>query len=227
MFYSTLAEYPESETCSRHPQGGSLDGVAMRTAPIAVLLTLCVIMPGCIQQSPEHSQFNGEEVEGSPLAPLFTLEDSENNLWNMEEQKGKVVILAFIYTRCVNTCPVISANLALAKSTLTDAELNQTVWVSITIDPYHDSPQILEDWRTGRNYDWPHLTGADTAVNPVLDAYEVDPIVYEDDSEEGYNFNHPQPTYIIDTEGRMLVVWTDPDVPYNLFVEDLRTVLSL
>ena len=50
----------------------------------------------------EEIRFNGRNLEGSDVY-MFTLEDSKGPLWNLTEQEGKVVVLAFIFTRCDNT----------------------------------------------------------------------------------------------------------------------------
>jgi cytochrome oxidase Cu insertion factor (SCO1/SenC/PrrC family) len=71
------------------------------------------------------------------------------------------------------------------------------------------------------------LTGHPDAVLLVLETYGVGPINFDDDSEEGYGFSHTQPTYIIDSEGRPRLVWSDAEIPVDLFLQDLRIVLNL
>ena len=76
----------------------------------ALMLTLVLLLPGCLDSEGEEIRFNGRNLEGSDVY-MFTLEDSTGPLWNLTEQEGKVVVLAFIFTRCDNTCPVTSQNL--------------------------------------------------------------------------------------------------------------------
>ena len=199
---------------------------AMTRALLAALLIGLLVMAGCVQEPPPPSPFHGQEFDAGRLAPLFTLESMDGDLWSLEEQQGKTVVLAFIYTRCYETCPVISAAIYYAKSQLTSEENLSVVWVSVTIDPYHDSPSVLQNWTSDRGYEWTHLTGIDSAVNPVLDAYDVDPISFEDNSSEGYGFSHPQPTFIIDSSGYLRVVWSEADWPVDLFLDDLRSVIA-
>ena len=193
-------------------------------ATLFVALTFC--LAGCVQQGPQIESYNGQVFDEGIIAPMFTLETMNGNLWSLEEQRGKTVVMAFIYTRCFETCPVISAAIYFAKSQLDEIENQSVVWVSITMDPYYDSPSVLTNWTSDKGYDWPHLTGNSDAVNPILDAYDVDPITFEDNSSEGYGFSHPQPTYIIDKSGYLKLVWTDADWPADLFLEDLRKVIE-
>jgi protein SCO1/2 len=197
---------------------------------IAALLALCMLLPGCLEDEPveeAESPWNGAEIPDDQWAPIFTVESMDGELWSMEEQHGKVVVLAFVYTRCEDICPIISASLKYSQTLLDEHELENLTYVSITIDPYHDSPSVMQNWTADKGYNWTHLTGSPEAVNPILDAYGVDPIGFDDDSDEGYGFNHTQPTYLIDAEGYLRVVWTDPNLPPDLFIEDVRGVLSL
>jgi len=191
----------------------------------AILLTLILMFPGCFGDDEEEISFNGRDLGGS-YTYKFTLEDAEGPLWSLQEQEGKVVVLAFIFTRCDNTCPVTNQNVKMVKDTLSEDEASKVSFVSVTVDWRHDSPSVLKNYTADFGYDWPHLTGSKEALDPVYENYGVFPYTEEDDSDEGYTVAHPSPTYIIDADGKGRVVWSDYDFPVDLFVEDLRTVLE-
>lgn len=191
----------------------------------ALMLTLVLLLPGCLDSEGEEIRFNGRNLEGSDVY-MFTLEDSKGPLWNLTEQEGKVVVLAFIFTRCDNTCPVTSQNLKVVYESLTEDELAKVSFVSVTVDWRHDSPSELNNWSDRMGYDWPHLTGAKQALDPVYENYGVFPVEQGDDSDEGYTVAHPSPTYIIDSNLKGRVVWSDFDFPVDLFTKDLRTVIE-
>lgn len=193
---------------------------------VVVFTTLMFV--GCIGSESETdsdlSPFNGHEWTGANPAPLFTLESMNGSLWSLEEERGNTVVLAFTYTRCYSTCPVISHSLSAAYSKLTFDEKENITFVSVTIDPWHDSPTVLQEWTQTNNFNWTHLTGSTEAVVSVLNEFGVAPIGFEDNSEEGYGFNHTQPTYIIDRYGNVRVLWDKPDLMIEFFLEDLRLV---
>ena len=192
----------------------------------ALILSLIILLPGCMSDDEEEEiSYNGRDLGGKETY-RFTLEDSQGPLWNLSDQEGKVVILVFMFTRCDNTCPVTSQNVKSVQDTLTDDELAKISIVSVTVDWEHDSPSELRNWTEERGYDWPHLTGSKQALDPVYESYGVSPAQQEDDSEEGYTVAHPSPTYILDTNLKSRVVWSDFDFPVDLFVEDVRTVLE-
>lgn len=190
-----------------------------------LMITLVLLLPGCLDSEGEEIRFNGRNLEGSDVY-MFTLEDSKGPLWNLTEQEGKVVVLAFIFTRCDNTCPVTSQNLKVVYESLTEDELAKVSFVSVTVDWRHDSPSELNNWSDRMGYDWPHLTGAKQALDPVYENYGVFPVEQGDDSDEGYTVAHPSPTYIIDSNLKGRVVWSDFDFPVDLFTKDLRTVIE-
>ena len=168
----------------------------------ALILTLILMLPGCLSED-EEINFHGRDLGGNDTYK-FTLEDAEGPLWSLEEQEGKVVVLAFIFTRCDNTCPITSQNIKMVKDSLTDDELAKTSFVSVTVDWRHDSPAKLRNYSADFGYDWPHLTGAKEYLDPIYENYGVYPYEEGDDSEEGYTVAHPSPTYILDTEGQGL-----------------------
>ena len=191
----------------------------------AILLAVMFLLPGCTSEDEKEITFNGRDLAGNDTYK-FTLESADGDLWSLEEQRGKVVILVFMFTRCEETCPVTSQNVKMVQETLSDEELEKISIVSVTVDKKHDSPSKLQNWTQDRGYDWPHLTGSGSALDMVYETYGVYPYEESDDSDEGYTVAHPSPTYILDTDLMGRVVWSDYDFPVDLFVEDVRTVLE-
>ena len=173
----------------------------------AFILAVILLLPGCISEDEEVPvTYNGLNLEGSETY-RFTLESADGDLWSLDEQKGKVVILVFMFTRCDNTCPVTSQNIKMAQDKLTEEELEKISIVSVTVDWRTDSPSKLQNWTEERGYDWPHLTGSEDALKMVYDTYGVGPFEESDDSEEGYTVAHTSPTYILDSDLKGRVVW--------------------
>ena len=87
----------------------------------AWLLTFCILLPGCLEETATEGEslYFGEGFAADQWAPIFTVESMDGELWSMEEQEDKVVVLAFIFTRCVDTCPITSASLKYAQTLLT------------------------------------------------------------------------------------------------------------
>ena len=49
----------------------------------------------------------------------------------------------FIFTRCGSICPVLTATMARTQKLLTDRINRDVQLVSISVDPTHDTPEVL------------------------------------------------------------------------------------
>ena len=186
----------------------------------AILACIILLIPGCFSEpSPD---FHGKDLKESEIF-LFTLNDQNQSSYSLEDNEGKVIVLAFIYTRCDDVCLLIAQNLKVVKSQMTEVELSKVQFVSVTIAWRHDSPDVLNEWANEMELDWPHLT--DWNSDEIRTTYsEYDVVPYDD---ETYEDIHLQPVYIIDTNLKGRVVWSDYDWPVDLFLDDLRTVIDL
>lgn len=103
--------------------------------------------------------------EGIPLvkmglAPNFKLKNQDNQLISNETYKGKVYVLEFFFTTCPSICPKMNQNML---------ELEKTFFgnpnfgiVSITIDPEHDTADVLKEHAKllgVKSSNWNFLTG--------------------------------------------------------------------
>jgi protein SCO1/2 len=100
------------------------------------------------------------KLETIGSAPKFNLTNQDNAKISNEDYKGKVYVLEFFFTTCPSICP---------KMNLSMLEIEKTFFgnpnfgiVSITIDPAHDTPQVLKDHAKllgVKSSTWNFLTG--------------------------------------------------------------------
>jgi protein SCO1/2 len=82
--------------------------------------------------------------------------------------KDKIVLLDFIFTQCTDACSPLTQNLAEVQDLLGDRVGRAVSMVSISVDPAHDTPQVLKAFadKFGAKPGWAFLTGpADTLNN--------------------------------------------------------------
>jgi protein SCO1 len=111
--------------------------------------------------------------------PDFELLDSEERPTRLSEFRGKVVVLQFIYTRCpvAEACPRLAATFAALRRQLTPAESSQVAFLSITIDPDYDTPNVLRDYASrwgvepAKSQNWRFLTGPLDRIAPVAEGF--------------------------------------------------------
>ena len=84
--------------------------------------------------------------------------------------RDKVVVIDFIYTQCTDSCPTQTARLAEVRSLLGDRLGHGVLLVSISVDPEHDTPQVLREYAAGfgAGDGWVFLTGSKANVDDVL-----------------------------------------------------------
>jgi len=58
--------------------------------------------------------------------------------------KGRTVVVSFFYTSCTTLCSIETARLAELKDRLGDAVGRDIFFVSMTVDPEHDTPAVLK-----------------------------------------------------------------------------------
>jgi cytochrome oxidase Cu insertion factor (SCO1/SenC/PrrC family) len=91
-----------------------------------------------------------------------TTQDGERVRFFDDLVKDKVVMINLIYTRCNDSCPLATAQLAKVQQILGDRLGRDIFMYSITIDPTHDTPEVLkkfaEKFHVGPG--WLFLTGS-------------------------------------------------------------------
>jgi protein SCO1 len=93
--------------------------------------------------------------------------------------KDRVVMIQFMYTRCDKYCPMVTPNLARVQRELQERAPKQVTMISITVDPTHDTPQVLKEY-SGKFHvqaGWQFLTGSKNDIDWIrreLGVYDPD-----------------------------------------------------
>ena len=105
------------------------------------------------------------KLETIGLAPKFELTNQNNIKISNESLKGKVYVLEFFFTTCPSICPKMNLSMLEIEKTFF-GNLNFGI-ISITIDPVHDTVQVLKDHAEllgVKSSNWHFLTGDKTAI---------------------------------------------------------------
>ena len=80
--------------------------------------------------------------------------------------KDKVVMINFIYTRCPDACPLETAKLSELYQILGDRVGEDVFMYSITIDPDHDTPEVLSSYMKTFQIEkgWEFFTGSEEDI---------------------------------------------------------------
>jgi cytochrome oxidase Cu insertion factor (SCO1/SenC/PrrC family) len=133
----------------------------MRNILTACLITASLLLSGCFapESFVEESPYHGEAIDPVVAVDDFTLNNATGDVWNFAEQtEGKVVVIAFLFTNCIDICPIVTENLRWMSSQLSEEEHNATEFITVTVDPWRDDPATMLDWKEGRGTNWSHLS---------------------------------------------------------------------
>ncbi len=128
---------------------------------VSVLVIVSFLMVGCTAEEDLTIKFNGTEYRNPEPVPDFNLTDEEGNIVSLSDYRGKVVVVAFIFTSCPDVCPAIEHTLNYVDYQLPDHGIeNDVQFLSITIDPARDTVETLKEYTDENAFDWPHLTSS-------------------------------------------------------------------
>lgn len=106
-----------------------------------------------------------ESLGNFGIVPAFVLTERSGRRVTREALQSRVWVANFFYTRCPDICPLQSTQIAGLQRDFAD---HRGVWlVSISIDPEHDTPDVLKDYaqKFGADPDrWLFLTGEKAAI---------------------------------------------------------------
>ncbi len=89
----------------------------------------------------------------------LTTQDGETVRFFDDLIEDKIVLINFIYTTCVDTCPMETAQLTQVQKILGDRLGKDVFFYSISIDPEHDTPEVLKEYKDRFRAKWTFLTG--------------------------------------------------------------------
>ena len=194
----------------------------MRTALVQALLVLTAVTvwPGGATRQV------GQERPLPEIAPApeFTLTSQDNAQVALTDLRGKVVAVTFIYTFCVDTCPVLTPMMSFIQDQLGADFAAKIAFVSITVDPERDTPEVLKEYAQafGANLaGWSFLTGPSDAIRDVTRRYGV----FASKSTDG-NVDHTFLTSIVDRRGILRVQYIGARFDPDEFRRDLLSLLQ-
>jgi protein SCO1/2 len=156
-----------------------------------------------------------------PLAPPrdFSLRDQDGRLVRLADQRGKVVILAPMYTKCRDACPIVAQQIRAALDDLPKRERAQIVALALSVDPANDTPasarNFLFERRVHRHLDF--LLGSGEELRPVWRAYGFSPQTEE--------LEHNSYVVLIDRRGRQRVGFAIDYLTPEALMHDLHVLV--
>jgi len=162
----------------------------------------------------------GDEVPDDPL------QDQTGATHKLSDWRGRALAVTFVYTRCPlpDFCPLMDRRFGeLQRAIAGDARLRDRVHlVSVSIDPAHDTPAVIQAHATRRGADpqtWSYLTGSPAAIDRFTSRFGVSTIT---DTAAPETLTHNLRTAVVDRKGRLVTIHSGNEWTLDALLADLR-----
>jgi len=191
--------------------------MSSRTA-LSMALALCLMSGLLWQRTAGFSAFTYETlrqtqaVRQQPPVSDWQLQDDQGDLVRLSDWDDQVLLVNFIFTRCTSVCMPLGARYGQLERAMQAAGSNSVRLLSVSIDPAHDTPERLAEYRSrfgGARTSWTIARPADeqtlsTLISETGLRVIPDPIG---------GFAHSDSLHWI-RDGRLVRIsaWTDPEL---------------
>ena len=140
----------------------------------AILLFMLVLVPAAIflfwgsVGNYSYLPYIGEREALAPgdtayfTVPPFHFTDEDGKPFTDKDVENKVLVVDFFFTRCTSICPKMSVQMQQLQLQLDGHEYDDVLFLSHTVDPEHDTPEVLKAYAKRLEADpkrWKFLTG--------------------------------------------------------------------
>jgi protein SCO1/2 len=129
--------------------------------------------------------------------------DQDNKSFPIDELQGKIQVVAFVYTYCEHSCPIILARLKALKSLLPEGHSKQVQFLLVSLDPERDTPSVLKNYMQDKELEkdeWRLLNGS---ADDVLELAALVGVKYKPMDPEGKDIAHSNMITVLDKKGRL------------------------
>ena len=156
-------------------------------------------------------------------AAEFTLTTQDGKRLALKELRGKVLAITFIYASCTDTCPLLTAKMAGIQDRLGPAFGEKVYFVSITVDPERDTPEVLTRYAEAHKAKlngWAFLTGTRAEIREVAKRYGI----YYKKMPRG-DVDHTFLTSLVDQNGTLRVQYMGVQFKPDEMLRDLQSLV--
>ena len=143
-------------------------GRTLFAAVVALLLAIVIptiVLPTLVFRKP------APQLDDLGLLPPFSLTSHTGAPITRDELFGHVTIVDFVFTRCDTLCPLLSERMNRIQDMTKDVG-GAVKLVSFTVDPEHDTPEVLAEYATRFRADparWVFITGDSAAIRKTIE----------------------------------------------------------
>lgn len=136
----------------------------------------------------------------------FKLIDHHGKQVTNESYKGRHLLVFFGYIGCKSMCSISLARIGKALTLLGDS-VNKLAPLVITVDPEHDTPEVMKAALHKFHPQLIGLTGKPDMLKVVYQNYKQNPIALANDENNNPIISHTSYIYLIDKNGQFATLF--------------------
>ena len=189
-----------------------------------MLALLPLALAGCGSSGSHSSSGSDSRLEGIPAngiaAPEFALRDQHGQLVSLAAERGKYVVVAFLYVHCKDVCPIIAGQLNQALRNLGPARKDVRV-LAVSVDPKGDTPSAVRHFIAVHRLlpEFLYLTGTVKQLLRVWHSYHI----ASTQTPKGIVVGHTAIEILLDASGKPRLIY-DSHVTGQEVVHDLHAL---
>ena len=134
----------------------------------------------------------------------FSLTERSGRTVTDRDLRGKPWIVNFIFTRCSQTCPLLTSAMARLQKKLKDVDVRL---VTITVDPRHDTTKVLSKYAelfAADEEKWLFLTGEQDEIHRLINESFLLAAAPNPEPVSGFEFAHSNSILLVDAQGKVV-----------------------
>jgi protein SCO1 len=176
-------------------------------------------------RSAKSASFLGGELSPPKPTPPLSLRNYLGQRVNIDQYRGKALLVTFLYTHCPDVCPLITANLRIAQNLMGPKVAARTQIIAVSVDPRGDTPQTVAAFlkvhgMTGRMQ---YLIGSPRELGRVWEAWGVGS---ERDAQQPDIVNHSALVYGVTASGKLRTVYIGSSFKPSEIAHDVPLLAS-
>jgi protein SCO1 len=215
---------PPTESSEPPSRGGLSLRVALALVVILVIAGgVALLTSGSTSKRPSvngiqgvaSSKYSGSLASPPAPEPPLQLRNYKGERVNVDQYKGKAVLVTFLYTHCPDVCPIIASNLGVALNLMGPAKASKVQVIAVSVDPRGDTPKAVAAFlqRHGMTGRMQYLIGSASELGHVWKAWGVGA---EADAQQPQLVNHSGLVYGISAQGKVTTLYAASFTPKEI-----------
>jgi protein SCO1/2 len=157
-------------------------------------------------RSVKSASYAGSLLSPAQPTPPLSLRNYLGEVVNINQYRGKAVLVTFLYTNCPDVCPIITSNLRVAQNLMGPAVAAKAQVIAVSVDPRGDTAKAVNAFlarheMTGR---MKYLIGSAHQLGATWQAWGVGS---ERDAQQPQLVNHTGLVYGVSASGKITTLY--------------------